>query len=189
MEHLKGLLLEECDFKPSMETLGRFLALSSPVSLKSGGILTDAGKIDPDVYIVKDGIVRFVDMNGEKERTFAFAFPGTVFMNKHSFVRHLPSYYQVEACCRTTVLRVPQDSFRQLVKSDHEFAYWMLQIAYTELFFQEYKNSTVNNGDAKERFDALVKCRHEMMRLVPQKVIASYLGISPEYMSRLRGKR
>lgn len=67
------------------------------------------------MYIVKEGILRLTDMNGDRERTFAFGLPGTVFVSKYSFVRQLPSYYQVEACCDSVVLCVPRRAYDSLV--------------------------------------------------------------------------
>ena len=107
-------------------------------------------------------------------------------MSKHSFVKHLPSYYLVDACCESTLLAVKCDDFNQLVRECPDFAVWSLHLAWEELFYQEYKNVNVNNGTAKERYLALQKNRPEIIGRVYQKTIASYLGISPEYLCRLR---
>lgn len=188
MYELKRLLRNECAFSPSDEVLDAFISLGELVAFEAGDVLIQAGCCDPNVYVVKDGIIRFVDMNGEKERTFAFGTPGTVFMSKHSFVHRSPSYYQVEACCASALLRIGYDKYWALVERNGQFALWMLHLAYEELMFQEYKNSTINNGSARERFCSLLAKRPEILGRVPQKVIASYLDITPEYLSRLRKK-
>ena len=72
-----------------------------------------------------------------------------------------------------------------MVDESHEFAKWSLHIAQEELFYQERKNMVIN-GNAKERFDAMIKNRPEIMRHVQQKIIASYLGITPQYLCRLK---
>ena len=186
MTSLKELLKRECSYEPADATLDRFLALAHTINLAQDEVLIHPGQNNSNVYVVKDGIVRFADMNGEKERTFAFATPGTVFMSKHSFVKHLPSYYLVDACCESTLLEVKCDDFNQLVRECPDFAVWSLHMAWEELFYQEYKNVNVNNGTAKERYLALQKNRPEIIGRVYQKTIASYLGISPEYLCRLR---
>lgn len=185
---LRELLKRECGYVPSDSTLDLFLDRSEEIELDAGAILVNAGDTDSNMYVVAKGIVRFADMNGEKERTFAFATPGTVFMSKHSFVHNLPSYYQVEACSRSVLLRIKRNKYEELIQSNHDFALWMLNLAHEELFYQEIKNSRVNNGSAKERFYAIVKNRPEIIECVQQKIIASYLNISPEYLSRLRAK-
>lgn len=182
---IKRQLNMECDYKLSEEVLDRFLGAATEVALNNRGILIHAGKVETDIFIVKEGIIRFVDMDGDKERTFAFGLPGTMFMSRHSFVKGLPSYFQVEACCPSVILKISKQYFWSLIESSQEFALWVLHISFEELFYQEYKN-TVFNGDARERYVSLLKSRPEIIKYVPQKMIASYLGITPQYLSRLR---
>ena len=186
-ENIKHLLNQECEYKLSDTTLDRLLSLAEETSLANKKILIHAGETAPDIYIVKEGIIRFVDMDGDKERTFAFGLPGTMFMSRHSFVKGIPSYFQVEACTPAVVLRIKKKLYWELVENCHEFALWVLHIAYEELFFQEYKNRIIN-GSAKERYSGLLKSRPEIIKYVPQKIIASYLGITPQYLSHLRRK-
>ena len=185
---LRQLLRKECGYIPTDETLDLLLEQTDKIVLPSGETLIHVGHTDDSLYIVVSGIIRFVDMDGEKERTFAFGTPGTIFMSKHSFVKGMPSYYQVEACCPTTLLRITHRRYDELLRTSHDFALWMLNLAHEELFYQEVKNSKVINGNAKERFLSIIKNRPEIIGSVQQKIIASYLNITPEYLSRLRRK-
>lgn len=179
------LLSHECDFRLDDNIMLKFLQGGTLKHLRSGEILINAGDFNSNVFIVVSGIIRFSDMNGESERTSAFGLPGTLFMSKHSFVKSLPSYYQVDACCETTLLSIPAKHYWLMVKESHEFAEWSLHMAQEELFYQERKNMVIN-GNAKERFNAMIKNRPEIMRHVQQKIIASYLGITPQYLCRLK---
>lgn len=186
MEKLKEQLRNECDFKPSDALLDRLIGLGRPRKTESGTVITETGEVDTNVYIVRKGIVRFSDFDGDRERTFAFALPGTIYYNKHSLVHDLPSYYQIDTWGESELLVVSREDWLNLVTECHEAALWMLRISMEELFYQEYKNSRVNNGAAAERFNSLVRQRPELIGNVPQKILASYLGISPEYFSRLK---
>lgn len=183
---LRQLLRKECGYIPTDETLDLFLHETETFTYDSGEILIHVGHTDSNLYVVASGIIRFVDMDGEKERTSAFGTPGTIFMSKYSFVKNMPSYYQVEACCPSVLLRIRHKRYEELVRKSHDFTLWMLNLAHEELFYQELKNSKVNNGNAKERFLAIIKNRPEIIGSVQQKIIASYLNITPEYLSRLR---
>lgn len=92
MEKLKELLNRECDRTMSSEEWDALFKLSTQIVLKKGDVLISPGDIEPDVYIVKEGIIRGVDFNGDQERTFCFGLPGTVFNSRFSFYRKLPSY-------------------------------------------------------------------------------------------------
>ena len=103
----------------------------------------------------------------------------------HSFYAHLPAFYQVEACCKSAVFKIPQSHYEHLVATSHEFAQWALRYAQGQLFFLEKKDSVVN-GNAKERYLSLIKKRPEIIQKVPLKYIASYLGITQPYLSYLK---
>jgi len=186
IKEMKHLLKEEVGFLPSGPGLDDVLSRAEWMKVGAKHVVIEMGKICPDVFILRDGIIRVWDFDGEKERTFGFGLPGTIFESKHSFVMHGPSYYQVETCCQSVILRIPEQEFWNTVESDHSFAIFMLHNAYGELYSHEFKDSTVNNGTAKERFEAMFKYRPVILEKVPQKIIASYLGITSEYFSMLK---
>ncbi|MDE5585984.1 MAG: Crp/Fnr family transcriptional regulator [Muribaculaceae bacterium] len=186
IEEMRQLLKEEVGFLPSGPGLDRLLSLAEWLHVDAKYVVIEMGKTCPDVYMLKDGIIRVWDFDGEKERTFGFGLPGTIFESKHSFVMHGPSYYQIETCCPSIILRIPEKDFWDTVKADHSFAVFMLHNAYGELYSHEFKESTINNGTAKERFEAMIKYRPVILEKVPQKIIASYLGITSEYFSVLK---
>lgn len=188
MEEMKRLLKEEVGFLPSGPGLDHLLKSAEWLRVAAKYVVIEMGKTCPDVYIIRDGIIRVWDFDGEKERTFGFGLPGTIFESKHSFVKHGPSYYQVETCCPSVILRIPEREFWNTVETDPTFAVFMLHNAYGELYSHEFKESTVNNGTARQRFEAMLKYRPVILEKVPQKIIASYLGITSEYFSVLKRK-
>ena len=185
MEKLKELLANECSFRPSGKLLDELLAPAESIELKKNEVLIMSGRLDPNVYIVKSGVMRYSYMNGIREVTFAFALPGSVMIAMHSYYAHLPAFYQIEACCKSTVFKVPQSHYAHLVSSSHEFAQWALRYAQGQLFYLEKKDSVIN-GNAKERFISLIHTRPEIIEKVALKHIASYLGITQPYLSLLK---
>lgn len=186
MDQLKELLKKECAYVPREETLDLFLAETVAMHLGAEEVIVPTGSTVRDLFIVKSGIMRSADMDGDKERTLGFGTAGSIFTSKHSFVKGLPSYYTFETCCPCEILLLPYDSYRRLLESCHDFAMWMLHYANEELFCNELRNAQVSNGTAKERYVALCKARPEILQNVKQRTIASYLRVSPEYLSRLR---
>lgn len=185
MNTVKELLLKECDYPLSGEVMDRFLESAEELHLKRNEILIMSGKVDANIYVVKEGIMRYSYMNGLREVTYAFSLPGTMIISMFSYYFHLPTFYQIEACCESTVVRITRQRYDTLTAQSHDFARWALQMAHGQLFFFEMKNSVIN-GDAKERFLSPVKNRPEIMEKVPLKFVASYLGITQSYLSRLK---
>lgn len=187
MENFKKILADEAPFKLSGETMDKFCNIMKPMYLKKKDILIDSGKIDTNIYIVKSGIIRRTYMDGMKEATVAFALAGTMIISYHSYCYGQPTYHQFEACCDSEIMVVTKEKFEELVAESHEFARWALNMAQCQLYYKEIKE-TVINGDAMERYESLLKNRPEIIQTVSLGIIASYLGVSQSYLSRIRNR-
>lgn len=188
MEQLKHLLNKECDRTLTSGEWDELFALCCPVRLKRFQVLINAGQLDSNIYIVKEGVMRGVDYNGGKERTLRFGLPGTIFNSRHSFYMELPSQYRIEACCPSVVLRVKRDDYIALTDASHRFAVWALHYAWWEQYLVENRESTVHRGNARERYLQMVKTLPLIIEKVPQRIVASYLDVSPEYLSRVKSE-
>ena len=135
MNTVKELLLKECDYPLSGEVMDRFLESAEELHLKRNEILIMSGKVDAYIYVVKEGIMRYSYMNGLREVTYAFSLPGTMIISMFSYYFHLPTFYQIEACCESTVVRITRQRYDTLTAQSHDFARWALQMAHGQLFF------------------------------------------------------
>ncbi len=187
MDELKKLLELECSYHLADDVMDRFLGLMDQQDVRKGVSIFETGKVNPDLYIVKEGIFSYNYLNGTDERCWGFAMPGTMMYASHSFYCGEPAFYNVEACCDSKVLHCAKKDFDKLVAESHLFAQWALSMAHCQLYFFDRKNSVIN-GDAAERFKSLVKIRPEILEKVPMKTIASYLGITQQYLSLLKKK-
>lgn len=185
MEKFKKALSDEAPFKLSAETMDKFCSIMEEKHLKKRDVMIQCGELNDNIYIVKEGIVRRTHMDGDKEVTVAFALAGTVIMSYHSYCYHLPAYYQFDACCDSVVMVVTKAKFESLIRESHEFALWALNMAHCSLYYYEVKQSVIN-GSAIERYRALLKNRPEILQCVSLKIIASYLGVTDTYLSRIR---
>lgn len=179
------LLKEECSFRPSDEIIGMFLASMEEIRLKPKERIIDYGRINTDVYCLKEGIIRMYHIEDSREITFGFATPGTVFLSPNSYIRR-PAFMMVENCKKESViLRMSRNKFNELITTSHEFSLWMFNIAMAQLCGCERKLNLIN-GTAKDRYLAVIKNRPEIIEAVPGNVIASYLGVTPQYLCNLK---
>jgi len=187
MKDLKELMAKECNYRFSMDTeiMNRFLNALTEVNLRRGEVLTGYGQLDSNLYIVRAGILRLIYFDGLTEKTFAFATPGTLYTQMHSYSMHLPSVFQVEACINSVVMKISKQKFDAFLAESDEFARWMLDKALDQLCALEMRMNRIN-GTARERYESLVKTIPEVAGNVSSRIIASYLGITPVYLSRLK---
>lgn len=184
-DDLIKLLRVECSYNMPDEQFDSFIDAMSEIHLKNKEVLIPWSKFDSNVYLLKSGIIRYVYFDGDRETTYGFASPGTIMISYHSFAEHKPSFYQLESCGECDVLSLSKARFDELMKSSHKFALWMFHHAAGQLYHNELKHSIIN-GDAMERFRSLIKNRPDILDRVPLQTIASYLGITPAYLSRLK---
>jgi len=185
METLKKLINAESEYRMKDETIDRFVGLMTEVKLKRNQILVPYNSVDDNIYIVKQGIIRTVYFDGFREVTFAFAPPGSLKISYYSFVKKLPSFNKYVACCDSVVAKISKARFTDLMKESHDFALWVSAVFMVQFFLYEMKRE-VMNGDAGERFEALVANRPEIMENVSDRIIASYIGVSPQYLCKLK---
>ena len=147
--------------------------------------MIEAGTINTDVYLIKEGILRMSYLFDDREVTYGFGGPGSFFLSPFSFYMNRPAFIQVDTCKSGAVLlRMSKERFYGLMQSSHEFALWMFDIAIYQILACELKLSLIN-GTAKERYLSLVKNRPEVLKYISKKMIASYLDVTPEYLSRI----
>lgn len=185
METIKKLLSLECDYRMEDGTMDMFLSLTTRIELRNNEPLIPYGKFDDNIYVVKEGLVRYAYFDGNKEKTFAFATRGTVMIVYHSFYMRVPSAYQVESCGKSVVLKISKACWEELIRRSGDFAAWVMRMQALQLYYYEMKTSVIS-GSARERFEALVKSRPEIIKNVSSRLVASYIGITPQSLCRLK---
>jgi signal-transduction protein with cAMP-binding, CBS, and nucleotidyltransferase domain len=187
MDTLQQLLNNECDYRMQEATMERFLGMMTEIRLKNNEAMIPYGKTDDGIYVVKEGLIRRVYFDGLTEKTYAFAAKGTVLFSFHSFYKGVPSVFQYESCGESIVYRASKRDIDELQRQSHDFTAWMSRIYLARLYHWE-KKTVLIAGNATERFEALLKNRPEIIDKVPLKIIASYIGISPQWLSTLKNR-
>lgn len=186
-QKLRDLIRKESAYPICDNLIDRLVDSGVVIRFRTGEPITRAGDIDPDFYILAEGIMRCWHTEGEGavERTSYFGLPGTLCVSYHSYLLGQPSPNNHEACCPCTVVRIRKEAVSALVDASPEFARWCLGNAQFQLYFFEMKGRVIQ-GPARERYESILTRRPEIIKNVPLKIIASYLGITPQYLSKLR---
>lgn len=220
IERLKALLALEAKQRLSDGIYDKWLSAGKVISLGTYEPMIDAGEFNPNVFIVKSGLIRGTYLDKNMEKTVGFALPGSILISFHCYYGGEPSYYRYEACCPAEVVCIPKQHFDSLLESSHEFALYIASAHQNQLYYNEYRNHLLS-GDAKSRLlqltnriwdslsdtqknstwhspqteaashDCSVKKElHERWKkifpLIPSKIIASYLGITEQHLSKIK---
>ena len=139
---------------------------------------------------VTDGIFReFSKESNGKEHNKAFCFPGDFAGSYFDPQFRSPSPASIQALTPGSLLLVPLAEFNRRVASEESWLHAAHQLVHRLLmnkFEREYQLLTLS---ARERYELLETAHPQLIREIPAFHLASYLGISPVSLSRLRGGR
>jgi len=154
--------------------------------LKKGEFLLRAGEVCNHVTFINKGFVRVFNIVNESELTVNFAFDGNYVTDYSSFVSRQPS---VDFIVAMEDLEVMQLNHADMHAAFEKYPVWQKfgrLIAEYILIFATERSRGLLFLSPEERYLKLMKDRPKVIANVPLKYIASYLGITPEALSRIR---
>lgn len=156
-------------------------------SVKKGTTLLKEGQKSRDSYFVLKGCIRKYYIIDGEEKTTAF-FTEMEGLTPHCTINNAPSEYFI-SCVEDTILTVTNSDMEVEVNSKFpkfEIMCRMLSeelLAKQQINFDEFKTSS-----PEQRYLNLLQKRPDLIQRVPQHQLASYLGIKPQSLSRLRAR-
>jgi CRP-like cAMP-binding protein len=187
-EILKNYLSKHIEAKD--EQLAGFLSKFSSKTTRRNEILLEAGSICRYMYFVNKGCLRVYLTDEEGRESTRFLIPegrfGTAFP---SFILQEPSKAAIQSIEPSEVLFLTYKSFRELpdVLPEWEKLY-RLNLESDYIASIKRIESLITMG-AKERYAMLMENNPALVQRLPSKIIADYLGISQETLSRLKSKK
>lgn len=152
-------------------------------------ILLREGEVANRVYFVKKGCLREWFNKDGKEITFQFFFEGQPVSSIDSFMWGTPSMFTIESLEHSTLVSVKKDDlFKNLeiypdIKDIFMNFIFKRFSNYEKLFLSRIKDTP------QERYQDLLENHSNILQRIPQHYIASYLGITPISLSRIRNRK
>ena len=149
-------------------------------------ILLNTGAVEEHIYFIEKGIIRYFIPKEINDMTFGFSFENDIGSAYDSFINQVPSTYQLETLTDTEVWRIKYNDlmdFYQKTKSGNHIG----RIIGEQLYIKALKRElSLLNETAEQRYENLFHERPELIQQIPLKYIASYIGITPQALSRIR---
>ncbi|AEE54641.1 Crp/Fnr family transcriptional regulator [Haliscomenobacter hydrossis] len=160
-----------------------------PLRLKRGTYLLREGDVCKYVYFIVEGCLQVfvIDKNG-KEATRELYTEEHWVTDIFGFKNQQPSDEYIKCVEPCKLLRIHYDSFQHFSTEIPAFAQIYQQILELSYSNTVYRVNTLTSLDALERIKWLMENKPKLMPRLSSKLIASYLGVSPETMTRLKGK-
>lgn len=166
-----------------------FMHLFKEEKFSARKILLREGNISKKAFYIQQGCIRLWFNNNGKEITFQFFFEGEGVSSVESFRTNQPSLFNIETVEPCTVLSITKKEFLQIldtapvIKSLLDETIFKRMVYYQKLFLSRIKDSP------QKRYEDLIEHQPQILKRVPQHYIASYLGITPVSLSRIRNRK
>jgi CRP-like cAMP-binding protein len=149
--------------------------------------LLQEGDVCKTVAFVEKGALRLYRVNEDgAEHIVAFALEGSFITDLYSFLTNEPSMYNIDAVDDSELVLITKgasDELRKLSSKYQEFIFRVTSDAYIEL---EKRITSTISLSLEERYKELTANYPDIIQRVPQHMIASYMGLNPETLSRVR---
>ena len=183
LESIKSELFKEESFKNWHWTV--FKKHVDIVEFDKNEIITKINEVEKYIYFIIKGGVRVYYVHPDKEINLFFRFENKFISAYTSFLTQTLSRQCISAIEKTTLVRISYESAQKLMK--YRVGERVFRKNAEELFIlKERREESLLLESPDERYLNLLNNNREWFQRIPQHYIASYLGMTPETLSRIK---
>jgi CRP-like cAMP-binding protein len=170
--------------------LTEILSFFDPVELKKKQNLLTEGQVCRYNYFVTNGLLRmfFFKDNGS-EQTTQFALENWWIADYTSFQRQEPSTYYIQAVEKTEILSISHSAQEALLQRHPLMERYFRMVHQRAHAAAQFRIKNLYDLSSGQLYHSFNKAYPEFVQRIPQYLLASYLGFTPEYLSEIRSGR
>jgi CRP-like cAMP-binding protein len=150
--------------------------------------LLEQGQTCDFLAFIESGLFRFYTIKEGEEKITGFFFSGDFVSNYRSFLTGKESEHYIESMQESVVFLISKNDLQQLYDKHHHLERLGRFIAENLYLNVAGRLDSFMFDSPKERYEALLRRNSKLLQEIPQYMLASYLGVKPETISRIRGK-
>lgn len=166
-----------------------FLSRTETHSYKSKTILLNAGEVSKHTYFVNSGILRSFNINDNIiEHVLHFACEGWWIGDMYSYISEQPGNLFIEVLEDAEVISISKENHQNLYKEIPKLERFFRILAENSLVVHQERLMDNLSLSAEERFEKMCKKYPTLIQKVAQKHLASYIGVTPEFFSKMKAR-
>jgi CRP-like cAMP-binding protein len=185
MEQIKQVIRQM--IQVSENELEQFLSKAITKSVRRQEIISRPNAIPNEIFFINRGLIRvMVTNNNGTEHTIHFAAEDQFIADYAHFIQKLPSSYSLQTLEATEVVVLPRAAIEWGYSNLAEGQKLGRLIAEFYFIYQDERIKNMYARTPRQRYDSITDVFPNIHNRVPQHMIASYLGITPVHLSRLK---
>ena len=166
-----------------------FLSKTETKPFKAKTILLNAGEVATCTYFVNSGILRSFNINDNIiEHVLHFACEGWWIGDMYSYISEKPGNLFIEVLEDAEVVIITKENHQQLYQEIPKLERFFRILAENSLVSHQERLMDNLSLTAEERFEKFCSKYPTLIQKVPQKHIASYIGVTPEIFSKMKAR-
>lgn len=173
--------------KLSKEDIDLIQNYFEPISFAKNTIIEEQNKIGDYLYFINSGFIRlFYDDENGIENTNQISTSNEFVVSYLDFIQGNPAKENIESITESELIRIKKADLRILIDQSENFKNFSVTI------FEKAMTATSNRANdlatlsAEQRYKKLIQNQPEILQNIPIQYIASFLGMKPESLSRIR---
>jgi len=171
------------------EEQAHFLSKLETNTYKTKTILLNAGEVCKHSYFVNSGILRSFNINDNiVEHVLSFACEGWWMSDMYSFFSQKPGQLFIEVLEEAEVVSLSKENQEQLYHDIPKLERFFRILIENSLVANQQRLMDNLSLPAEERFEKFTAKYGTLVYKVPQKQIASFIGVTPEFFSKMKAR-
>jgi CRP-like cAMP-binding protein len=158
-----------------------------PVSATRNSVLEEQGKVPQYLYFIDSGFMRlfYYDENGEEQTTFLSSQSGFI-ASFSSLINQTKATENVECITDCELFKISYVDAKKLVENSENFKNFFLVMFEKSISSASTRANDLAMLNAEQRYQKMIDQQPHFIQNIPLQYIASYLGIKPQSLSRIR---
>lgn len=148
--------------------------------------ILELGKIERHLYFITKGIIRLYIPKEEADITFGFLFENEFVTGYDSLLTETPSAYEIETLTETEMWQINNMDLQEVYAHTSVGNIIGRKMAENMYLIKSKRELSLLSKTAEERYLDLFNERPNLLQHIPLKYIASYIGVTPQALSRIR---
>lgn len=184
---LKKFIIDKTEI--SAETLTEICSCFHKLDTKRNEILLNYNEISDRYYFINKGCIRLFTISKDGlEHSRYFAFDGNFATALPSFIDQQPAEEFLQTVQKSELLYITRANFYNLVNTVPQFAKIYTEILEMGFIMAQKRIYGFQGFDALDKVKWIIKYQPQLLLNISNKMVASYLGISPSTLSRIKSK-